>query len=51
MRHKGYYTRDCHYGSVGNQQHKKASRQKNQIVQNAIPDHPVSSKATSAFGQ
>jgi hypothetical protein len=49
--HEGYYIRDGCYGSVGHQQDRKTSRQENQTVQNAKPDHPVSPKATAASGQ
>jgi hypothetical protein len=49
--HGGYYIRDDRYRSVGHQQERKASRQKNWTVQNSKPDHPVSPKAITASGQ
>jgi hypothetical protein len=49
--HGGYYTRDGRYGSVGHQQDRKASRQENQTVQNAKPDHSVSPKSIIASSQ
>jgi hypothetical protein len=49
--HGGYYTGDGHYESVGHQQDSKTPRQETQIVQNAKPDHLISSKATTASGQ
>jgi hypothetical protein len=49
--HGCYYTGDGRYESVGHQQGRKAPRQLNRTVQNAKPNHPVSSKATAASGQ
>jgi hypothetical protein len=49
--HRGYYTGDGRYGSVGHQQDRKAQRQENWIIQNIKSDHPVSPNATAASGQ
>jgi hypothetical protein len=45
--HEGYHIGDGRDGGVGQQQ----TRQKNRIVRNAKPDHPVSLKTTEAPGQ
>jgi hypothetical protein len=49
--HRGYYTGDGRYRSVGHQQDRKAPRQENWIIQNIKSDHPVSPNATAASGQ
>jgi hypothetical protein len=49
--HEGYYTGDGCYGSIGHQQGRKSQRQKNQIVQNSKPNHPVSPKTTETLEQ
>jgi hypothetical protein len=49
--HRGYYTRDSRYESVGHQLDRKTSRQENWTVWNAKPDHLVSPTATTAYGQ
>jgi hypothetical protein len=48
--HGSYYVGDDRYGSVGYQQDRKDPRQENQTIQNVKPDHPISLKATIAFG-
>jgi hypothetical protein len=49
--HGGCYIREDRYGSVGHQQDRKASRQKNWTVRNTKSGHPIPPKTTEAPGQ
>jgi hypothetical protein len=44
--HGGYHIGEDRYGSLGQQQDKRGSRQENWIVQNTKLDHPISLKTT-----
>jgi hypothetical protein len=48
--HKGYRAGDGRYGSVGQQQYRMGSGQKNWTAWNTKPDHSVSPKTTEAPG-
>jgi hypothetical protein len=48
--HEGYYVGDGHYRYISHYQDMRALGQENQIVQNAKPNHLVSSKTAAALG-